>query len=153
MGMGCEMGRIRMREKKKVALVLGSMLFVSLLLTFIPQTNIDQDVALQIVEQTGTEKALVAGDPHSPIFITGNGGFQALAEAEGWPGDGNESSPYIIEGFDFDLGGSSVRGIDIVDTTVHFIIRDCIVANSSAGGTTHCTTTGLAWFSEERMLL
>jgi parallel beta-helix repeat protein len=124
--------------QRKAASLLVSILLVSLLLSFIPQASLNQETIVQGIEETRIERVvedtLIAGTPHSPIFITGNGGFQGLAEAEGWPGDGNESSPYIIEGFDFDLGGSSVRGIDIVDTTVHFIIRDCIVANSSAGG-------------------
>ncbi|MHA2355951.1 MAG: NosD domain-containing protein [Candidatus Thorarchaeota archaeon] len=118
-----------MRNERKAASVLASILLVSLLLSFSPQTTINQKAALQVVEQVGIERALedttVAGIPHGTIVINGDGEFKLMVEAESWPGNGDEESPYIIEGFDFDLGGTSGNAIYIADTTVHFIIRNC----------------------------
>ena len=57
---------------------------------------------------------------HDPIRIYNNGDFFD----QGWPGTGTEGDPYLIEGLeivtDFDA-------IIIYGTTVHFIIRNCLV--------------------------
>jgi parallel beta-helix repeat protein len=127
--MGRKRGRYRMRNERKAASLLASIILVSLLLSFSPQTTINQEVAFQVVEKAGIERALedttVAGIPHGTIVINGNDEFKLMVEAESWPGNGDEASPYIIEGFDFDLGGTSANAIYIADTTVHFIIRNC----------------------------
>jgi parallel beta-helix repeat protein len=59
---------------------------------------------------------------HDPIGIEGDEEFASQASDEGWPGDGTEGNPYIIEGYE--INASWENGIDISDTTVHFIIRD-----------------------------
>lgn len=121
-----------MRYKRKITSFLVSFLLASLVLSFIPQTS------LQSKEQTGTEKefvdTVVAGTPHGPIAISGNDVFKTTAEAESWAGEGSESDPYIIEDYDFDIGGTDVNGIDISDTTVHFIIRNCSFTGATAVG-------------------
>jgi parallel beta-helix repeat protein len=118
-----------MRLKRKTASLLITLLLASLLLSFIPQTN------LQVEEQNGIDRKLVdtvvAGTPHGPIDITGDDQFKTIAEGESWPGDGSESDPYIIEDFDIDLGGTNGRCIYIRHTTVHFIIRDCTFTGAS----------------------
>jgi parallel beta-helix repeat protein len=121
---------MRLRSKTKSLLV--SILLVSLLLSFIPRAT------LQGEEQNGIDRKLVdsvvAGTPHGPIVISGDGEFKLAVEAESWDGQGSESDPYIIENFDFDLGGTNGRCIDISDTTVHFIIRDCTLTGASGFG-------------------
>ena len=127
-----------MRIEKKGTTILVSILLVSLLLSFIPQANFKTNTTLHGVGPTepehAMERALVSGVLHIPIVILGDGGFKAQAEVEGWPGNGDESSPYIIEGFDIDLGGSNGRCIEIADTAVHFIIRNCSLTDASSSG-------------------
>ncbi|MEM4160899.1 MAG: NosD domain-containing protein, partial [Thermoplasmata archaeon] len=70
------------------------------------------------------------GTPHAPIYINGNADFAAKATAEGWPGDGSQGNPYIIDGYDIDANGGSY-GIWIENTDVYFIIQNCNVYNAT----------------------
>lgn len=68
--------------------------------------------------------------PHEPIYIDGNDNF---TETNGVvSGDGTESNPYIIEGWD--ISASTTNGIEIKNTDVYFIIRNCEIHNNSDGG-------------------
>ncbi len=58
--------------------------------------------------------------PHSPITITSNADFAS----QGWPGNGTESNPYVIEGLNITTSGNC---ISISDTTVYFVIRNCLL--------------------------
>ncbi|UCG69819.1 MAG: right-handed parallel beta-helix repeat-containing protein, partial [Thermoplasmata archaeon] len=60
--------------------------------------------------------------PHNPISIEGNADFAQQAANEGWPGDGSEGNPYVIEGFEINAEESD--GISIESTRVYFIIRN-----------------------------
>jgi parallel beta-helix repeat protein len=121
-----------MRLRRKTASLLVSVLLVSLLLSFIPQAAFQgEEQNENIAEFVDT---VVAGTPHGPIVIGGDGEFRTIAEAESWPGDGSESDPFIIEDFDIDLGGTDGECIDIQDTSVHFIIRDCSFTGGSVIG-------------------
>ena len=40
---------------------------------------------------------------HDPIKIEGDEDFAAQAASEGWPGDGSEENPYVIEGYEITL--------------------------------------------------
>lgn len=62
--------------------------------------------------------------PHVPISITSNSQFATMADEEGWRGNGTQSDPYIIEGYDID-GGYGTYCISVSGTTVFFHIRDC----------------------------
>ncbi len=62
--------------------------------------------------------------PHGIIRINSDAEFAQIAQQEGWPGDGSESNPYIIEGYEIDAQGVG-NCIYIGNTTVHFIIRNC----------------------------
>ncbi len=65
-----------------------------------------------------------------PIRIDGNDDFAAQAAAEGWPGDGSEGNPYVIEGYEINGTGYGY-GIYVGNTTVHFVVRGCYVHNAS----------------------
>ena len=58
--------------------------------------------------------------PHDPIYINGNGDFTATNGVAG--GSGTPSDPYIIEGWE--INASTAKGILILNTNVHFVIRD-----------------------------
>lgn len=68
---------------------------------------------------------VTAYTPHDPIHIDGDVDFASQAVSEGWPGDGTEGNPYIIEGYD--INTSYATGINIISTTVHFIIKDILI--------------------------
>jgi len=61
--------------------------------------------------------------PHSPIYIEGNDNF-ILANGV-TSGSGTENDPYIIE--KWEISAEDENGIEIRDTTAHFIIRNCRV--------------------------
>ncbi|MFX1603227.1 MAG: nitrous oxide reductase family maturation protein NosD [Promethearchaeota archaeon] len=63
--------------------------------------------------------------PHGAIAIDGDANFRDTALLYGWPGDGSPESPYIIDGLDIDLGFEWGPCIDIRNTRVNFIIRNC----------------------------
>ncbi|MCG2826452.1 MAG: right-handed parallel beta-helix repeat-containing protein [Thermoplasmatales archaeon] len=61
---------------------------------------------------------------HEPIYIDGNDDF-VVGQNGVVSGNGTESDPYIIEGWDIDA--SSANGIEIKNTDVYFIIRTCVI--------------------------
>ncbi|MCX8173767.1 MAG: right-handed parallel beta-helix repeat-containing protein [Thermoplasmata archaeon] len=73
------------------------------------------------------------GTPHAPIHINGNADFANQVATEGWPGDGTENNPYIIEGYDID-GASGSYCIWIENTTCYFTIRNCALQGATAIG-------------------
>jgi parallel beta-helix repeat protein len=63
--------------------------------------------------------------PHSAIAIDGDANFSATALLEGWPGNGSPENPFIIDGFEIDLGSEEGHCIFINNTRVSFIISNC----------------------------
>lgn len=59
--------------------------------------------------------------PHDPIHIQGNAEFTIVNGVTG--GSGTSSDPYIIENWEIDATASN--GIEIRDTSAHFVLRDC----------------------------
>ena len=66
---------------------------------------------------------------HAPILIDSNGDFTTL----GFSGDGTAGNPYIIEKLNITATGAFVSGIEVRSTTVHFVIKDCIVQTEYVG--------------------
>jgi parallel beta-helix repeat protein len=62
--------------------------------------------------------------PHDVISIDGDADFASRAEAESWPGDGTEHSPYIIANYSIS-GADSMTAVTISNTRVHFVITEC----------------------------
>ncbi len=62
--------------------------------------------------------------PHAPISIDGDNAF-ALSDAVSG-GNGSESDPYLIEGWDIDASSAS-SGILIQNTSARFIVRSCSI--------------------------
>lgn len=96
------------------AVIIGSLMMLGSLLVF----------------EIGIENAS-AYTPHAQIYINGNSDFANQSAIEGWNGSGLESDPYIIENYSIDaLTG---HGIDIRNTSVHFIIRLCWIDEGMTG--------------------
>jgi len=74
-----------------------------------------------------TSTYLPSGTPHDPIIINGDANFNDTADVENWAGNGSYVNPYVIEGLNVNLIGTSDICINIRNTRVHFIIRDCYV--------------------------
>ncbi|MFW9903204.1 MAG: right-handed parallel beta-helix repeat-containing protein, partial [Candidatus Thorarchaeota archaeon] len=66
---------------------------------------------------------------HEPIKILNNTDFQTQAITENWSGDGSRANPYVIE--ELIIGDFDGNLIEVRNTDVHFIIRNCILNNSS----------------------
>ena len=64
------------------------------------------------------------------IDIDGDAEFAAMAEAQGWLGDGSSDYPYVIEGLEINRSGEEGYCISIENTRVYFIIRDCILTGA-----------------------
>ncbi|MDI6856685.1 MAG: hypothetical protein QMD21_07895 [Candidatus Thermoplasmatota archaeon] len=62
---------------------------------------------------------------HGPIYIDGNDNFIAANGVSNPEATGTESDPYIIE--NWDINASSANGIEIRNTDVYFIIRNCTI--------------------------
>ncbi|MHA1908553.1 MAG: right-handed parallel beta-helix repeat-containing protein, partial [Candidatus Thorarchaeota archaeon] len=68
-------------------------------------------------------------DVHSPISITDNDDLNATAIAEGWPGYGNSTHPFRIEGWNITGTGSLIQ---ISTVTLHFVISNCYLNNTGS---------------------
>ena len=127
-----------MREAKwktRTRLILVSGLILVLLLIVIQPENpvlLQPDTMENLqMEQLGPQ---LSSDGHAPIVINGDAEFDAYAAAEGWLGSGSSVNPYQITGLEFDMAGESGNCIEIHDTTVYFIVRDCIFAVGTQAG-------------------
>ena len=76
-------------------------------------------------------KSLLNNEEHDPIVIEGNLDFATQANNENWPGDGSESSPYVISGFS--ISDSEFSAIQISNTNVYFLISNCTFINDGNG--------------------
>ncbi len=65
-----------------------------------------------------------------PIRINGNSDFASQATDEGWPGDGTEGDPYIIEGYEIDGTGHGYC-VYVGNTTVYFVLKSNYVHSAS----------------------
>ncbi len=122
-----------MKNKGRVVSLLVSALLLSLIIAFIPQTTINQETTFRGAKEEGTElflheprvNVMAALVDHDPITIDGNSAFHDFADAESLDGDGNESDPYIIQWFQIDLDGEDGHCVDISNTDIHFVIKEC----------------------------
>lgn len=73
------------------------------------------------------EKGLKLAVEHDPISIKGNGEFID----KGWEGDGTFEDPYIIK--DYVIDASEGHGVEIINTSVHFEIKNLIVSKGIRG--------------------
>ena len=79
----------------------------------------------QIVEING-----VRYTTHDVIRINNDTDFTNQATAEGWPGDGTQSNPYMISGYDIDAHVAG-NAICIGNTSVYFVVENSYLYNAS----------------------
>lgn len=115
--------RTRSRGHAYLSVVLCIGLLSAGVFTFFWMT--EQGPRAIVPEENPTHLFLTA---HSPISIEGDADFATQAGSEGWPGDGSASSPFIISNYTFGLS-SPDYGVRIANTTVHFVVRDCVITN------------------------
>lgn len=85
-------------------------------------TSLNESQALDAKSSPGIRKAAAMANqqyvPHAPIKITSNADFKAL----GFPGEGTQSVPYVIE--DLNITSSTQDLIAIQETTKYFSIQN-----------------------------
>jgi len=69
---------------------------------------------------------------HAPIRINGNTDFASQAAIEGWPGDGREENPYVIEGYEIN-GTNYEHCLLINNTNIYFELRGNYMHESKYG--------------------
>ncbi|TFG13140.1 hypothetical protein EU537_07470, partial [Candidatus Thorarchaeota archaeon] len=82
------------------------------------EEDVGPSASLEVEEQAHASSYT----PHAPITITSNADFAA----QGWPGSGTKGDPYVIEGLNIT---DERHCIDIRETTVHFLIRNCLLSS------------------------
>lgn len=97
----------------------------------------DQSSSPNVFNAPSLEKTLkissVVYEDHGHISIIGNAAFNSQATTESWPGDGTESSPYIIDGLSISSTGIYDTLIEIRDTDVYFRISNCLLVDGANG--------------------
>ena len=116
-----------MSRMSKVSRFVASLLLVLLLLNVMPAAMLEERNLPEAIPM------IVANDPHDPISINGDANFSDTASVEGWAGDGSPENPFVIEELDITLGGTTPEAsINITDTRVHFVIRECNLVGPAA---------------------
>ncbi len=124
---------LHMHRRTYSSLFLVSFLFLILLSFQVPSIDMKGEPDSVATDNSIPEMEIERTHylSHDPIYIDGNSQFTAMAAANGWPGLGLISSPYIIDGLDIDLGGSYGSCIIIVDTDVHFRVSNCRLSGAT----------------------
>jgi len=111
------MGRRKTTLRKAVSSLIFVLLITSVLNSIIlshQEPNIHERIPHEYVPSDYID--------HLPIIISNNTDF----ESQGWPGSGNETDPYVIEGLNIT---TTEECISIVDVTVYFEIKNCFLSS------------------------
>ncbi len=126
-----------MTEMKNKTRFAFTVIVISLLIAApvaVSQGNHDAEVSGSRENSTHHERNVLFENDYEergPIFINGNDDFAAQAEVEGWPGDGTEGNPYVIEGYKID--GGEEHSIRVINTDYHLIIRGNLITGGESG--------------------
>ncbi len=111
--------------------LIASVVLVFIVITFSSNTDVvfNEKPELAVSQNTGHQMALAYSyTPHDPITITSNADFAA----QGWPGNGTSGNPYVIEGLNITADAIC---ISIKDTTVFFVVKDCVISSGIISST------------------
>ncbi|MHA1635910.1 MAG: NosD domain-containing protein [Candidatus Thorarchaeota archaeon] len=136
---------------KRLTILLIVMMTIGLVTTKSIMLDLSEDVPTTVEKFVSTNL-----NPHDDIAIFGDDEFTSTALAENWVGNGSESGPYIIEGYEF---STTDVCLGITNTSSHFIIRNCSftriaddnlniglqLANLTNGVVTNCSFSDLAY--------
>ncbi len=114
---------------KKTLIFIVIFLLIIVFFLGVMASETDQNDS-KIYNHAGEINRSIDYEVRKPIHIENNSGFSRMAKKEGWPGNGSSDNSYIIEGYKID-GGNKKHCIYISNTTVHFIIRNNLLYNSS----------------------
>ena len=129
---------------KKIVTILALVLVALFLVdgVFIVQYSTDHNILIP-----ENHKPVIKGYiSHRVIRINNDTDFANQAAAEGWPGDGTQSSPYMISGYDIDAH----RAGDVIyigNTTVYFVVENCYLHNASHHSDPYFVGVGLALYN------
>ncbi|MFO8109492.1 MAG: PQQ-binding-like beta-propeller repeat protein [Thermoplasmata archaeon] len=109
-----------------------SVFLVLLLITsgFVGLLNGDSLEVTEEADIRSSESQFLEYTPRTPIRINGNDDFTSANGVSNPDAEGNETDPYIIEGYEIDGGGYGYC-IYIGNTTDHFVVRDNYLHNAS----------------------
>ncbi|MHA2179133.1 MAG: right-handed parallel beta-helix repeat-containing protein [Candidatus Thorarchaeota archaeon] len=117
-----------MKQVRK-AILFVFLLVTPLLLAGVISPVQMENVTLRVLESPSKTMTLSYVD-HGVINLVGDDAFHTLAGTELWDGDGSETTPYIIEGYNFSIDGTCIT---LTNVSVYFEIRDCYFSyNTSA---------------------
>jgi parallel beta-helix repeat protein len=136
---GFNYGHVGKLEKvKHLKHAKGVLFLFTFLLVFgsmnIAGNNVDvlhEDVGIT----TQSERMQIAYTTHGVINIYNDSHFEDVATSESWDGDGSETTPYIIQGYN--ITEDIVTSIYIEDVSAYFEIRGCLITSPThvnAGG-------------------
>jgi parallel beta-helix repeat protein len=113
-------GKKKLPRTITVTLILAILFTASLSLLPNPSSDIPRE--------TAPIPARIVYASHSNISINGNAQFNHTNFPNNGvvSGNGSASNPYIIEGWDINVGVATA-GINVQNTNAHFVIRDCYV--------------------------
>ena len=101
------------------AIIVSTLMIVSSFAVIVPISE---------VSGSAIEPPKIKYVAHDPIVIIGDADFTAANGVTG--GAGTPASPWLIEGWEIDAGGSN--GIAISDTWDAFLIQNCYIYNAKA---------------------
>lgn len=124
-------------KKSKILFLYISLVSLLLLASFI---NLKYSNRIEFIEDK--KSAITLNDSGSwnllPFVIDDSGGGDytwAEAVNESWcKGNGTLSNPYIIENLTINANGAKKSCIEIINSNVHFIVRNCYFYNTSTSG-------------------
>jgi parallel beta-helix repeat protein len=120
-------------------------LFISTILVLLvsrSSSESDKSVSEEPTDRDSTSLRSLTLTSHEPIIINGNAGFSGPNSSTGIArGNGTESDPYDIEGWE--ISGWSGFAISITNADVYFVIHDCYVHDMVPGALgfylSHCS--------------
>ncbi|TFG03589.1 hypothetical protein EU538_13130, partial [Candidatus Thorarchaeota archaeon] len=129
--------RVQVGSRRDTCLLLALFAFVLVLLSGAPILSSVSDALdgdhLEHLVNDGPESTYSTAErtPHPSITIEGNAQFASMAQANGWPGAGSTSNPYVIAGLEIDVEAIGGSCITIKDTDVFFQISDCLLTGAT----------------------
>ena len=107
------------RQKRKISFSLMIILFLS-----VSGCKVNNSIIVEVnISNTSKQMSISL-----PLTLTKDEDFTSY----GFQGSGVESDPYIIENLTIEED-TNLAGISIVNTTMHFIIRNCFISNLKTG--------------------